>query len=94
MTPATIVGSVNLIVAGGKADPIASAGYIIIDEPYRRRGYGTQTMQAIEAKAREFGAARIGPHVFSHNQGAKTLYEKMGFNLTGYNMNKPLKSDR
>jgi RimJ/RimL family protein N-acetyltransferase len=87
------VGSINLIMGGGKYDPIAFIAYLIIGEPYRHRGYGTQTMQAIEIKATELGASRIALHVFSHNDAAKKLYEKMGYNITGYNMNKPLNSD-
>jgi RimJ/RimL family protein N-acetyltransferase len=87
------VGGINLIVGGGKLDPIAFIGYIIIDEPHRNKGYGTQALQAVEIKAKALGVRRIALHVFSHNQAAKRLYEKMGYSITGYQMNKPLSSN-
>src|SRR5262245_60402745 len=50
---------------------------IVIDEPYRRQGYGRQAMLALEEKVREVGLDAIELHVFGHNPGAQALYEKV-----------------
>lgn len=63
---------------------------IVIYEPYRGKGYGKETMQALEDRARELGAVRIGLHVFGHNQIARELYKKMGYIETNVNMAKDL----
>jgi RimJ/RimL family protein N-acetyltransferase len=63
---------------------------IVIWEPYRGKGYGTATMQALEDRARELGATRIALHVFGHNQVARNLYKKMGYIETNVNMAKDL----
>ena len=63
---------------------------IVIWEPYRGKGYGTATMQALEDRARELGASRIALHVFGHNHVARNLYKKMGYIETNVNMAKDL----
>ena len=50
-----------------------------IDEVYRRRGYATQALEALDARARELGLSKIMLHVFGHNQAARLLYAKVGF---------------
>src|SRR5438270_10845679 len=40
---------------------------IIIDEEFQGRGYGKQAMVALEDRARELGAVRIGLHVFGQD---------------------------
>ncbi len=62
----------------------------LIYEEYRRQGYGTQTLQALEAKVRELGVDKIALHVFAHNHAARALYEKTGFEITGIYMTKKL----
>ena len=64
---------------------------LIIFEPFRRRGYGTQAMLALEEKVKEVGLDTIALHVFGHNQAALELYEKMGYEITDINMAKTLK---
>jgi ribosomal protein S18 acetylase RimI-like enzyme len=61
---------------------------IVIDEPFRRRGYATQTLQLLEAEAAKLGAAEIRLHVFGHNTGARALYERLGFQPTNILMRK------
>ena len=63
---------------------------IIIDEPYRRQGYGQKTMQLAEREAKRLGATKMGLHVFGFNQAARALYEKLGYAITNINMSKTL----
>nr|WP_249435699.1 GNAT family N-acetyltransferase [Paenibacillus sp. Marseille-Q4541] len=62
----------------------------MIKEPFQGQGYGKQSMQEIEVKAKELGMKKIGLHVFGHNQVARGLYEKMGYEITNINMKKIL----
>ncbi|WP_226799661.1 GNAT family N-acetyltransferase [Carnobacterium mobile] len=62
----------------------------IVFEEFRSRGYGTQTMLALEETAKKMGIEKIMLHVFAHNKTAFSLYEKMGFNMTDISMSKYL----
>ncbi len=61
-----------------------------IDVAQRGRGYGEATMRAAEAEARRLGLAEIKLHVFAGNEVARTLYAKLGYEVTNLNMSKPL----
>ena len=63
-----------------------------IREDLRGHGYGRQTLQLIESTSRELGAQRIGLNVFGYNVVARSLYEKMGYEITGMGMAKQLGS--
>ncbi len=52
---------------------------IQIFEQFRRRGYGAQTLSALEEKVRDLGMGEISLHVFGRNQAARNLYAKHGF---------------
>jgi RimJ/RimL family protein N-acetyltransferase len=57
---------------------------------YRRQGYATAAFQALEPLVRDLGLTSIGLHVFGHNSGAQALYGKLGYEVTGVNMQKRL----
>ena len=57
---------------------------------YRRQGYATAAFRALEPLARDLGLTSIGLHVFGHNTGARALYGKLGYEVTGVNMQKRL----
>jgi RimJ/RimL family protein N-acetyltransferase len=61
---------------------------IIINENFRRRGYASRMLELVEARAKELGAKSVELHVFGHNQGAQTLYEKVGYSVTSITMAK------
>jgi RimJ/RimL family protein N-acetyltransferase len=61
---------------------------IIINEDFRRRGYASRTLELVEDRAKELGANSVELHVFGHNHGARSLYEKMGYNETSITMAK------
>lgn len=52
---------------------------IVVFEEYRRRGYATQALEALEKKAKELGLDKIMLHVFGHNEAARALYKKMKY---------------
>lgn len=61
-----------------------------IHEQYRRQGYGTQALLALDDKVREMDLDTIDLHVFGHNTAARALYEKVGYVVTNLNMRKRL----
>ncbi|WP_440113637.1 GNAT family N-acetyltransferase [Paenibacillus sp. QZ-Y1] len=63
---------------------------IVVEEVHRGKGYGTETMEALEQKALSLGVDRIGLHVFGHNVRASSLYRKMGYEVTDLTMYKDL----
>jgi len=84
---------VGIIWLNARIDIPHPSGFIYdieVDEALRGKGYGKQTMLAIEEKARELGLKSIGLHVFFHNAVAKGLYEKIGYEVKSLNMVKEL----
>ena len=61
-----------------------------IDAPWRRQGHALRAFEALETLVTELGATHIGLHVFGHNPGAQALYAKLGYGITGINMQKRL----
>jgi len=51
----------------------------VILEKYRRRGYGTQALLALEKQAKGMDLSAIVLHVFGHNAPARALYTKLGY---------------
>lgn len=63
---------------------------IEIHEAFRRKGYARQAMLALEDIARGMGIRRLGLHVFAYNDGARKLYESLGYRVSSLNMLKDL----
>lgn len=63
---------------------------ITIDEAYRGRGVGRQTMLLAEAEARARGVTELGLNVFGHNHVAIGLYRSLGYEVAAMQMRKPL----
>ena len=60
---------------------------VAIRPAYRGRGLGTALMHHVLAEARRFGARRATLEVRSSNEGARRLYERLGFRVTGTRRN-------
>ena len=60
-------------------DKHAALYEFMILEEYRRQGYGTQALLALEEHAKRAGLSTIVLHVFGHNAPARALYEKAGY---------------
>jgi RimJ/RimL family protein N-acetyltransferase len=84
------VGIIWLAVLRRTAHPRAFIYDILIYENYRRRGYASQALTAIEEKARSLGLDNIGLHVFGDNHGARALYDRQGYTVTDLVMAKKI----
>jgi RimJ/RimL family protein N-acetyltransferase len=84
------VGVVWICIVDRRWHKIAFIYDFEIDEQYRRQGYGTQALLALDDKVRELGLDTIDLHVFGHNPGARALYEKVGYVATDITMRKKL----
>ncbi len=62
----------------------------LIDEKFRGKGFGKESLALLEAHAKTLGMTAIKLHVFEHNTHARSLYEKVGFSTTGRSMVKNL----
>jgi len=65
---------------------------IRLDEAQRGKGYGKQSMLALEEFAKGLKLETIGLHVFTHNTNAMNLYKRLGYEVTSQNMVKKLKN--
>ena len=63
---------------------------IVIDETFRGKGVGRQTMMLAETAAKAAGAVTLGLNVFTHNAAAMNLYRSLGFEATSTHMRKTL----
>lgn len=63
---------------------------IYIEARFRGKGYGTEALDLVETGMKKLGISKITLHVFADNPGARALYEKIGYAITGYKMQKTL----
>jgi ribosomal protein S18 acetylase RimI-like enzyme len=59
-------------------------------QAFRRKGYARQAMLELEEVARGMGLKQLGLHVFAHNEGARSLYEALDYQISSLNMRKDL----
>jgi ribosomal protein S18 acetylase RimI-like enzyme len=64
---------------------------IFILEKYRGKGFGTIVMKNVEEWLEKEGIYYFKLHVFGSNEGARNLYEELGFEIAGLNMLKTIK---
>jgi len=86
----TTIGMIWFAVDETRPQPVAFIYDFLIFEEFRRRGYGTQALLAVEEKVMALALDTISLHVFGHNRGARALYEKVGYEITNLNMAKKL----
>jgi len=63
---------------------------IFIHELYRGQGYGSSALTQLEQLLRARGIERLALHVFGDNPRAQSLYQKLGYWITGISMQKEL----
>lgn len=61
-----------------------------IDAAFRAKGYGKQAMNQLEQQLADVGIKQIKLRVAYHNQRALSLYQAVGFTISGYNMSKTI----
>ncbi|MEM7404063.1 MAG: GNAT family N-acetyltransferase [Pseudomonadota bacterium] len=59
--------------------PSAHLEVLVVDDPARRSGLGSDLTHAVEAEAASRGAHSITLHVFGRNARARALYAKLGY---------------
>jgi len=84
------VGMIWFAVNEKTPHPSAFIYDFMIDEQFRKRGYGRQTLRMLEEKVKALGIDQISLHVFGHNHVAIALYKKAGYEITGLRMAKKL----
>ena len=60
----------------------------LIDERKRGKGFGKETMKALDDVLSSLGQKRISLQVFGHNEVAINLYKKSGYRVTNLVMSK------
>lgn len=61
-----------------------------IDEKFRRQGYATWAMYALDEILKARGINQVSLHVFGNNRAAWALYEKVGYQVSDLLMVKQL----
>jgi len=87
------VGSLWLAVQNATGTPRGYVYNVEIAEAHRGKGHAKRAFEALEPFCRELGATTIGLHVFAFNTPARKLYERLGYEVTGLNMQKTLHED-
>jgi ribosomal protein S18 acetylase RimI-like enzyme len=77
------VGKLHLDFAAHASERVALLVAAAVAPASRRRGIGTQLMDAAESAARARGFDTIELGVEDHNPDARRLYERLGYDLAG-----------
>ena len=62
----------------------------VIDEAFRGKGYGKESLKALEKYASKLRVEDLSLHVFAHNTVAVALYRKMGYKVTSLKIAKQI----
>ncbi|TGD76245.1 GNAT family N-acetyltransferase [Mangrovimicrobium sediminis] len=85
-----IVGHIWCAVRDNVGQRSAFIYDVEIKPEFRRQGYASDAFVAIQERLATMDVQSLGLHVFAFNEGAITLYKKLGFEVTGFNMQKEL----
>ena len=91
--PRQEAGYAEQIITSGSMPPEAAMAWVYdveVDEAFRGRGYGRQTMLLAEREARARGMTSIGLNVHGKNTVALSLYDSLGYEVTTQQMKKPV----
>lgn len=72
--------------------PVALIDNVVVRAAHRGRGIGTQLMSHADIWAREHGAIATELHVWSFNDPARRLYERLGYSARSVRMERVLPS--
>lgn len=63
---------------------------IVVEEPFRRQGYGTKLVKECENVARNSGYGKISAIVKKNNTPSQTMFKKLGYGVQDSNDKKDL----
>ena len=75
------VGRIWFSERDGGQEKVGLVCNIVVDEPYRGRGYGKAAMLRLEQRAAAMGLGLICLDVFAGNRIARKLYERLGYHI-------------
>ena len=84
------VGNIWYGICGEEEGRFVAIHELMIYEEYRRQGYGSQALLALEDKVNELGIKQVALHVLGHNGGARALYRESGYRERDVTMLKEL----
>ena len=84
------VGFLWISLPGTTYAEMAWISEVEVNEDQRGRGYGSAMIRAGEADLVERGVHRVGLHVFGHNDGARRLYERLGYRVFSQAQSRPV----
>lgn len=76
-----VIGWIWTAMPGHAVPSMAWICDIVVDEPYRRHGYGAAVLTAAEVELAELGVGRVGLNVYGDNDTARRLYERQGYHV-------------
>ena len=89
-----IDGRIVASVMGGYEGHRGWVNYLAVSPPHQKKGYGRQMMDAVEAKLRPMGCAKINLQVRDTNTKVIAFYKSIGYDLDNViGMGKRLESD-
>lgn len=86
----TRVGTLWLAYPPARGSSGAFVYSLAVDEAHRRHGYAEAAMRLAEDHARAHGQATLALNVFGFNAGARSLYDKLGYQVVATLMRKEL----
>ena len=81
-----MVGTIWVALMPDRKPPHSFVYGLDVNSDQRRKGYGQAIMEAAMQECRERGVASMGLNVFGHNDTARRLYDRLGFQVTSTSM--------
>ena len=82
----TLVGTVWVALVPERTPPHSFVYGLDVNADQRRKGYGRAIMEVAMEECRQRGIATMGLNVFGHNDTARRLYERLGFQVASTSM--------
>lgn len=86
----TVAGFVWVAIRMDLQGAYGSVDQVYLKPPYRRQGYGQRLMQAAEEFIKRQGLQTARLYVTRENRDAVNLYQRLGYDVTRYEMERPL----
>jgi ribosomal protein S18 acetylase RimI-like enzyme len=84
------VGTIWIHVMPDRTPVHAFVYSLDVDQAHQRRGHGQAIMEAVIEICRARGVGTMGLNVFGHNEVARRLYDRLGFQVASTSMKRTL----